>query len=57
MMTVKIIFMVIMVVEFVANIGYTCQHGKDSKGIFWAMLFSFVKLFLFIWIVSNRAFF
>lgn len=57
MMTAKVIFMVIMVIEFVCNIYYIHEHNDDNSVAFWTMLYIFVKFFLFIWIVANRNFF
>lgn len=57
MMTVKIIFMIMMVFEFVGNIYYIHEHNDNDSVTFWAMLYSFVKFFLFIWLVANKNFF
>lgn len=57
MMAVKVIFMVIMVIEFVCNIYYINKNSKTGNATFWAMLYNFVKFFLFVWLVANRNFF
>lgn len=57
MMTAKVIFMIIMVFEFVFNIYYIHERNDDNSVAFWTMLYIFVKFFLFIWIVANRNFF
>lgn len=57
MMTAKVIFMIIMVFEFVFNIYYIHERNDDNSVAFWTMLYIFVRFFLFIWIVANRNFF
>lgn len=57
MMMTKVIFMIMMVLEFIGNLYYIHEHNDNDNVTFWAMLYSFVKFFLFIWIVANRNFF